>query len=155
MLEILLPYFTEDDLDIRDMYGLPAHITAIKYGNEDGASLLSYYHKLIRTKPYRFKNYSFAKSVKQGHRAEALVNNIRFENIINKISVSNKNPVIYPNQPNKSFNLMSYMPTKPNRNKSPVVFSYNNKNTKKFVFNNKKKTRKTKKKPQITVTYKN
>jgi len=44
------------------------------------------------------------------------------------------------------------MPTKPNKNKSPFVLSYNNKNTKKFVFNNKKKTRKTKKKPQITIT---
>ena len=39
-----------------------------------------------------------------------------------------------------------------NKNKSPVVLSYNNKNTKKFVFNNKRKDSKTKKKPQITVT---
>ena len=56
ILEILLPYFNEDDLDIRDMYGLPAYITAIKHGNEDGAQLISQYHKLIKTKPYRFKN---------------------------------------------------------------------------------------------------
>ena len=60
ILEILLPYFNEDDLDIRDMYGLPAHIIAIKYGNKDGAQVISKYHKMIKTKPYKFKNYSFA-----------------------------------------------------------------------------------------------
>lgn len=140
ILERILPYFTENELDIRDMYGLPAHITAIKYGNDYGARLLSNYYRMIKTKPYKFKNYSFLK------------NKNSLQEIINKISISNKNPIIYPNQPNKSFNLMSYMPTKPNKNKSPVVLSYNNKNTKKFVFNNKKKTRKTKKKPQITIT---
>jgi ankyrin repeat protein len=140
ILEGLLPYFNEDELDIRDMYGLPAHITAIKYGNEYGAQLLSHYYRMIKTKPYKFKNNSFLK------------NKNSLQQIINKISVSNKNPIIYPNQNNKSFNLMSYIPTKSNKNKSPFVLSYNNKNTKKLVFNNKKKTRKTEKKPQIIVT---
>lgn len=63
ILEIVLPYFTEDELDIRDMYGLPAHITAIKYGNENGGRIINMYYKMIKTKPYMFKNYSFVNNV--------------------------------------------------------------------------------------------
>jgi ankyrin repeat protein len=146
ILERLLPYFNEDELDIRDMYGLPAHITAIKHGNEYGAQLLSQYSKMIRTKPYRFKNYSFAKSMKKSK------NHPSFKQVLNTVSPSNKNPVIYPNEINKSFNIMSYIPIKSNKNKSPVVLSYNNKNIRKLVINNKKKGTRTKKKPSLHIS---
>jgi ankyrin repeat protein len=144
ILEILLPYFTEDDLDIRDMYGLPAHITAIKYGNEYGAQLLSQYQKLIRTKPYKFKNYSFAKSVKKAD---------RFENILNQLSESKKNPVIYPNQNKETVNILSYLPRLSNRNRPHFSHVYNNKNTRKLIIHNKKKL--TKKKPSYHISREN
>lgn len=77
LLESLLPYFNEDELDIRDMYGLPAYMTAIKYGNELGAKLISEYHKSIRTKPYRFVNYEF------NNNSENIENNpIEIDNLI-------------------------------------------------------------------------
>ena len=140
ILEILLPYFNEDDLDIRDMYGLPAYITALKYGNEDGAQLISQYHKLIKTKPYKFKNYSFVQE-------KRIPNNAILDNILNQLSESKKNPVIYPNQNNKTINILSYLPTLSNINRPRFTTSsvYNNRNTKKLIIHNKKKS--TKKKP--------
>lgn len=146
ILERLLPYFNEDEMDIRDMYGLPAHFTAIKHGNEYGAQLLSQYHKMIRTKPYKFKNYSFAKSIKKGKKQSS------FQKILNQVSNSNQNPVVYPNQNRETVNIWSYIPTRPNKNKSPVVSTYNNKNTKKLIFNNKKKGTRTKKKPSYQIS---
>ncbi len=65
ILARLLPYFSETELDVRNMYGLPLHITAVKYGNEIGAELISNYYNTVKTKPYRFKNYSFKKSIKK------------------------------------------------------------------------------------------
>lgn len=153
ILECILPYFNEDELDIRDMYGLSPHMTAIKHGNEYGAHLLSQYRKMIRTKPYRFKNYSFNNSLNNI--------NISIQRILNEraltlreLEASNKNPIVYPNQSRKTVNIWSYLPrlNNKNKNKSPLVLSYNNKNTKKFIYNNKKKTRRTKKTPGITIT---
>ena len=146
ILEILLPYFNEDDLDIRDMYGLPAYITAIKHGNEDGAQLISQYHKLIKTKPYRFKNYSFVQE-------KRTPNNARLDNILNQLSESKKNPVIYPNQNNKTINILSYLPTLSNRNRprlTPSPVYNNNRNTKKLIIHNKKKS--TKKRPAYHIS---
>jgi ankyrin repeat protein len=146
ILERILPYFNEDELDIRDMYGLPPHMTAIKHGNEYGAQLLSQYHKMIRTKPYRFKNYSFATSIKKGKKQPS------FQQALNIVLASNQNPVIYPNQNRETINIWSYIPTRPNKNKSPFVLSYNNKNTKKIIFNNKKKGTRIKKKPLLHIS---
>ena len=47
---------------------------------------------------------------------------------------------------------MSYIPIKSNKNKSPVVLSYNNKNIRKLVINNKKKGTRTKKKPSLHIS---
>jgi ankyrin repeat protein len=149
ILARLLPYFNEDELDIRDMYGLPVHITAIKYGNDRGSKLISDYYKSIKTKSYRFKNYNFKNSIRKATKKN------NFKNIIKQLSESNKNPVIYPNQNREIINMWSYIPTRPNRNKSPFALSYNNKNTKKIVVNNKKKTRRTKKKPVYYITKNN
>ena len=149
ILEILLPYFIEDELDIRDMYGLPAHITAIKYGNEAGAKIISSYHKLIRTKPYMFKNYSFASD-----NAKPLSNNAKFRNILNKLSPSNKNPIIYPSENRETLNILSYLPrvqkiiNKPKEHMSP----YNNKNTRKLMISTKKGVSKKKPKYHISRT---
>lgn len=74
------------------------------------------------------------------------------QQIINTINISNKNPVIYPNQNKKTVNIWSYIPTRKNNNKLPFVLSYNNKNTKKIVFNNKKKVTRSKKKQQPILT---
>jgi ankyrin repeat protein len=138
ILEILLPYFTEDEMDIRDMYGLPAYITAVKYGNEVGAKLITTYHKMIKTKPYRFKNYSFASDS-----AKPLTNNAKFKNILNKLSPSDKNPIIYPNENEGIINILSYLPKKSKSNsKSPFIAVYNNKNTRKLIISNKKKASK-------------
>jgi hypothetical protein len=104
ILDILLPYFTEDDLDIRDMYGLPPHITAIKYGNTYGAHLISQYHSMIKTKSYRFKNYSFADNVNiwnnkihsldnliiNGDKVSSVINQKSLNKMINKISKLDK-----------------------------------------------------------------
>jgi ankyrin repeat protein len=137
ILERLLPYFNEDELDIRDMYGLPPHMTAIKHGNEYGAILLSQYHKMIKTKPYKFKNYSFARSIKKGKKQPL------FQQALNTVIASNQNPVIYPNQNRETINIWSYIPTRPNKNISPFVVSYNNKNTKVLqIINKPKRTRK-------------
>ena len=144
ILQRLLPYFNEDTLDTRDMYGLPPYMTAIKHSNAYGAELLMQYSKMIRTKPYKFKNYNFLK------------NKNSLQQIINTINMSNKNPVIYPNQNKETINIWSYIPTRKNNNKSPFVLSYNNKNTKKIVFNNKKKVTRSKKKQQpILITRNN
>jgi ankyrin repeat protein len=143
ILEILLPYFNADDLDIRDMYGLPAYITALKYGNEEGAQLISQYHKVIKTKPYRFKNYNFVQE-------KRIANNARLDNILNRLSESNRNPVIYPNQNNKAINILSYLPTLSNRPHLTTSPVYNNRNTKKLIIHNKKKS--TKKKPSYYIS---
>ncbi len=97
ILEIILPYFTENDLDQRDQYGLPAHITAIKYGNDYGSHLISEYHKLIKTKPYKFKDYSFANNsfnnankndnlIINGNKISSTINQKSLDNLINKMS---------------------------------------------------------------------
>jgi ankyrin repeat protein len=97
ILERILPYFTEDELDQRDQYGLPAHMVAIKYGNEYGAKLLSEYHKLIKTKPYKFKNYSFENNsykndnlIINGDKITSNINQKSLEDLINKMSKLNK-----------------------------------------------------------------
>lgn len=77
LLESLLPYFNEDELDMRDMYGLPAYMTAIKYGNDSGARIISEYRKSIGTKPYRFKNYKFNNNNNDNNNNN---NNINLEN---------------------------------------------------------------------------
>ena len=125
---------------------LPAYITALKYGNEDGAQLISQYHKLIKTKPYRFKNYSFVQE-------KRTPNNARLDNILNQLSESKKNPVIYPNQNNKTINILSYLPTLSNRNRprlTPSPVYNNNRNTKKLIIHNKKKS--TKKRPAYHIS---
>jgi ankyrin repeat protein len=148
ILARLLPYFSEEEMDLRNMYGLPVYITAVKYGNEQGAELINKYFKSIKTKPYRFKNYSFKKSIKRAK-------NNNFKNLVNQISESNSNPVIYPNNQTKNIiNLWSYIPKRQSfTNKSKFIPTYNNKNTKVLIMNNKKdKKRRTKKKSNYYIT---
>jgi hypothetical protein len=130
MLEQLLPFFNEDTLDARDMYGLPAYITAIKYGNPAGAELISRYHKSIRTKPYKFRNYSFRSMNDIGN-----LNN-------NSIDYINQNETLVANPVINPMNIWSYIPSRPNKNRSPHVNIYNNKNTRRIVIENKSKSKK-------------
>ena len=146
LLASLLPYFNEDELDLRNMYGLPVHITAMKYGNELGAQIINEYYKSIKTKSYRFKNYSFKKSIKRQSKKKNI------EKRLNQLSDSDSKSLIYPANNNQKINIWSYIPTRPDKNKSLVIPLYNNKNTKKIIINNKKKTRVTKKKPEIIIT---
>ena len=157
MLEQLLPFFNEDTLDARDMYGLPAYITAIKYGNPAGAELISRYHKSIRTKPYKFRNYSFRSMNDIGHLNnnsidsinQNEINRIHLKNTINDLSPSSVNPVINP------MNIWSYIPSRPNKNRSPHVNVYNNKNTRRIVIENKskRKSRQTKRQTKKAKQY--
>jgi hypothetical protein len=143
ILARLLPYFSEDELDLRNMYGLPIHMTAIKYGNNVAVELINMYYKSIRTKPYKFKNYSFKKSIQKK------IGKPQIKNIINELSPSNLNPVIYPNQNiEESINLWTYMPKRQSfTNKSPFIPIYNNKNIKVLKINN--KPRRTRKKKSV------
>lgn len=134
MLEQLLPFFSEDELDIRDMYGLPAYMTAIKHGNPVGARIISRYRKSIETKPYRFRDYSFNKKVAKKSDKKPAKKSLK--NIINGISPLAANPVINPR------NIWSYIPTRPNKNKSPQLNVYNNRNTRTIVIANDKKGKK-------------
>ena len=134
MLEQLLPFFSEDELDIRDMYGLPAYLTAIKHGNPVGATIISRYRKSIETKPYRFRDYSFNKKADKKSAKKSA--NKSLKNIINSLSPSATNPVINPR------NIWSYIPTRPNKNKSPQINVYNNRNTRTIVIANAKKGKK-------------
>ena len=134
MLEQLLPFFSEDELDIRDMYGLPAYMTAIKHGNPLGARIISKYRKSIETKPYRFRDYSFNKKIAKKSDKKPAKKSLK--NIINGISPLAANPVINPR------NIWSYIPTRPNKNKSPQLNVYNNRNTRTIVIANDKKGKK-------------
>lgn len=142
ILEQLLPFFSEDELDIRDMYGLPAYMTAIKHGNPVGATIISRYRKSIETKPYRFRDYSFNKKAakksakKQAKKPAKKPANKSLKNIINGLSPSAANPVINP------INIWSYIPTRQVKNKSPQLNVYNNRNTRTIVIANDKKGKK-------------
>ena len=173
ILERLLPYFTEADLDMRDMYGLPVHMVAVKYNNKRAESIIAKYYKSIKTHPYRFRNYSFAnESINNANNLYHLLNSnnnnnnnappplanpIIYPNTANNAHLySLSNPLLHPNEQNLYYiegpTQWTYLPRRKTSNKprSPIP-AYNNKNTRVILIqNNKKKT--TKKKPSIRIT---
>lgn len=171
ILERLLPFFSEEELDTRDMYGLPPHITAIKHGNEQGAHIINEFSKLIKTKPYKFRNYEFNNNNNWNRPKNQIVypnvtyntiNNNELKNTINmlkratkqqrKTRTTKKNTITnFNNEDLNAYLDLIRQKNKP-QNKSFVPI-YNNKNTKVLTINNKKgKKRQTKKKNSYHIT---
>jgi hypothetical protein len=192
ILERILPYFNDEEIDIRDMYGLPAYMTAIKHGNEYGTQLLSQYHKIIRTKPYRFKNYNFENNnfennninifpdysnemdnlIIDDNKIASKINQnslnrlaAQFINTSKKTKMNRKNKTVKKRETIKSAlnrinkiirieNLpeeLQYLPKGLFKNKKEEL-GHNNTQLKQVIFNNSKKSRRTKKKLAYDIT---
>jgi ankyrin repeat protein len=154
ILEMLLPYFNEDELDIRDMYGLPPYMTAIKYENDLGARIISDYRNSIKTKPYRFKNYNFANNNNSIKLDNLIINGDKITSKINQASLNKITKQLVNISKNKSLkkNKISRELKKLNwtmKNKTPKPEENLNTKLKRIVselMKNKQKTKKVSKK---------
>ncbi len=119
ILAMLLPYFNEDELDMRDMYGLPPYMTAIKYENDLGARIISDYRNSIKTKPYRFQNYNFAnnentESIKldnliiNGDKITSKINQKSLNNITKQLVNISKNKSIKKSKLNRELKRLNW-----------------------------------------------
>jgi hypothetical protein len=168
ILEMLLRYYDEDQLDARDMYGLTPFITAIKHQNSKATKIIADYWESVRTKPYKFKPYSFNTSDNKNRSVKSVPKYKSFNEIVNSIRPSNKNPIIYPSNNNVENSIVNSISNNNNANflknndlffgylpkkqaNSSMKYSNNNnnynntRNTKRITIRNKKAKKATKK----------
>ena len=153
ILAMLLPYFNEDELDIRDMYGLPPYMTAIKYENDLGARIISDYRNSIKTKPYRFKNYNFANNnslkldnlIINGDKITSEIKQASLNKITKQLVNISKNKSVKKNKVNRELKRLNWTM----KNKTPKLEENLNTKIKRIVselMKNKQKTKKVSKK---------
>ncbi len=166
ILDMLLVYFNEDELDARDMYGLPAHLTAMKFDNPVGLRKIANYRRNITQKPYFYKNYSFNSNSSNVNNYINNVNNYKTESKSKtKTKSKSKTKTESKSEVKRYFNFINednliIYPTHKmktsNYNLTPITeFIFNNKNIKSLKINAPTKKRRSKKSNKVTVTKRN
>lgn len=127
IVNLILPYFTAKDINIRNSFGRPAS----ELNNRIGKTIQEHYKRMFK-RTYKHKPYSFARNSlnlirKQTRRASPQ-------------QQQQGNPVIYPNETSiKSFQNLYYSPLFNQPPRAPYVPTYNNKNTKRITVVNTKR----------------
>lgn len=129
VLENLVPFFDNNQIDQRNMFGLSARKVAEELHDDKAVQIINNYLYVLQTSPYVNKSYSFKKPAKRG------------TNRNKKASIKNK-----AKNEDMGWNMM-YLPKKgPSISRSPIVYHSANK---KVVAIQNKKTRKTRVMPTI------